>query len=271
MDRDVPLGEKLSLEPLNSGTEGVSRRTAIKYGSIGAGMLVAAPTILTLGATPASASGSVSPQNAGAYNDLSVTSLTVNFAAPMGIMVATVTLQSNTQTITASGWTALDPLSTASATGAQRLTSQTFWRYYSTVQSATDYTFSWPTAAPASVVVNKFPTATTLVAAGTPTLSQTGTSRAASGVTPQSGADGPGSILFCIGYSRASALPTPGNPTQTVSSVLYTYTEAGVARTGNNGSQHHVLYPAPNAASGSITVTSMVNNRPSVVRALAIA
>lgn len=57
LERVPDDGAKLSLEPLNTGGEGVSRRTAIKYGSIGAGLLVATPTILTLGASPASASG----------------------------------------------------------------------------------------------------------------------------------------------------------------------------------------------------------------------
>lgn len=57
MDPESTNDSTVSSEGPSPDGQGFSRRDAIKYGSIGAGLLVATPTILTLGATPASASG----------------------------------------------------------------------------------------------------------------------------------------------------------------------------------------------------------------------
>lgn len=268
----MPDVAKLSLESLNSGTDGVSRRNAIKYGTIGAGMLLAAPTILTLGATPASASGQVSPQTATVSNTAGLQSLTTtSLQDPVGILIATVSVLRNNVTInTPEGWTALDNATTTSGSGAASISSRTFYRYYATVQADQTYTFSWTGAAGASCVINKFPTATTVIGVSSPVLSTSGTTRTCGAVTPASDPSGPASVVVCLGYGRASSSPIPLAPSDSVNSAPLAYTEAGIARVANNGSQHWSLFPASNASTGTISLTGMVDGRASVMRAIAI-
>jgi len=273
MDQESPDGVNVSAESFTAGGQDLSRRNAIKYGSIGAGMLLAAPTILTLGATPASASGQVSPQVATASNSGNVTSLVSSeMQSPVGILVATLTVFQNNVTLNApTGWTALAAGATTGALTTARISSRTFYRYYATKGANTTYTFSWSGGAPASLVINKFPTATTIVENSTPVVSSSGTSRNGGAVTPISNASGSGTILVCVGYARASSSPTPAVPSDTRNTtVSLKYTEAGVARVPNNGSQHFTFFPAANASTGTITLTSMDDGKASVVRVLAI-
>jgi hypothetical protein len=127
------MNENLSSDPadstsklLGSGvlSDGVSRRNAIKYGSIGAGMLVAAPTILTLGASPASASGTVYGEDYEGATGSTGTSknlgLTINADNAAGMYVAVFAIAENlTGTnaatfTTPAGWTKIGAKGTAS-------------------------------------------------------------------------------------------------------------------------------------------------------------
>ena len=263
----------MSAESFTAGGQDLSRRNAIKYGSIGAGMLLAAPTILTLGATPASASGQVSPQVATASNSGNVTSLTSSeMQSPVGILVATLTVFQNNVTLNApSGWTALAAGATTGATTTARISSRTFYRYYATKAVNQTYAFSWTGGAPASLVINKFPTATTITEVSAPVVSSSGTSRTAGAVTPASNGSGPGTVLVCVGYARSGSSPTPLVPSDTVNTTgSLKYTEAGVARVPNNGSQHFTFFPPANASTGTITLTGMDDAKASVMRAVAL-
>lgn len=252
------------------GSEGVDRRRFLTYGGMAAGALAVTPTVLSLGASPAAASGLPSDQNASASNSSVVTSLTTStMFEPVGVLVATVALQSNDQTITApSGWTALTKAGTTGQAGAARLTTQVFWIYYATQQSDQTYTFSWATGAPAAVSITKFENAKSVVSNSGPSLSTTGTSRATGSVTPSVPGDTtpPPSILFCLGYSRVSAVPTPASPSDATNG---TYTEYATARNNNVGAQQWAAYPASLTAV-TPSVTSMTAGRPSVVYSLVI-
>ena len=253
-------------------SQGLDRRRVIKYGSVAAGAAFLTPTLLTLGASPASASGVPSDQSAGQHNSAAVTSLTTSaLQSPVGILVAVVTLVSNDQVITPTedGWTGLTRTSTTSASNLFRNCTQVFHRYYSEAQSNTSYTFSWPTGAAAAVTIMKFERATTVVSTSTPVLSTSGTSRATGAVTPSvpSGATGPPAIVFAMGFSRnGSSVPTPASPTDPTNG---TYIEYAQSRNVNVGAMLWVKYPA---AFSTVTpsVGSMTNTRPSVVTALVV-
>lgn len=243
----------------------------LTYGAVTAGVVLAAPTLISLSASPASASGAPSDQSASASNSANITSLTTStMSEPLGILIATVALQSNDQTITApEGWTALSKSATTSATGAARITAQQFYIYYSEVAADQTYQFSWPTACAGAISIVKFPTASVVVESSAAALSSSGTSRTCNAVTPSvpSGADGPPGILLSLAYSRVTASPTPSAPSDTTNG---TYTEYAVGRNNNVGSQQFVFYPAATSSSGTITVGSMVNGRASVLRAIVV-
>lgn len=253
--------------------QGFNRRDAIKYGSMGAGLILATPTILTLGATPAAASGKVSPQTATLSNTSGLTSITTSaLQKPIGILIATVTVFLNNTTFdTPSGWTALDNASTPSGSTTARISSRTFYRYYATEQADQTYTFTWAGSASAggSCVINKFPMATTVIGASAPVVSTSGTSRTCGAVTPQSDASGAASVVLCLGYARASNAPIPNAPTDTINAPTL-YVESGIARVANNGTQHWNLYPAQDASTGTITLTGMTNGYATVMRSIAI-
>jgi hypothetical protein len=274
MDPESTVEPAVSPESPGLDGPGFGRRDAIKYGSMGAGLILATPTILTLGATPAAASGQVSPQTATVSNTAGLTSLTTTqLQQPIGILLATVTVfLSNITFNTPDGWTALDAATTTSGSGAARISSVTYYRYYATAQADQAYTFTWSpttTAAGASCVINKFPTATTVLGASTPVLSTTGTSRTCTAVTPASNASGSASVVVCLGYARVSSVPIPNAPTDTINAPKL-YVEAGIARVANNGSQHWTLFPATDASTGTITLTGMTDGRASVMRAIAL-
>lgn len=247
------------------------RRNALKYGGMALGAAAVAPTLLTLGASPASASGRPSDQNAGNYNSGNVSSLTTSqLNEPVGVLIATVALQSNDQTITApEGWTALTKVGTTGQTTSSRLCVQQFYIIYPTVQTAKTYQFSWSTAAPSAVSVTMYPTARTVVTYSDPVLSTTGTSRTSAGATVSipSGSSGPACIIMTLGYSRSASAPTPGAPSDSVNG---TYTEVGTARTTTVGSQQWAVFPAKTGDSGTVTIGSMTNGRPSVTRVIVV-
>lgn len=117
----------MSNEIEESEAGGISRRSALKYGSIGAGMLVATPTILTLGATPASASGTVFGEDfegsTGSTGTAKTLSLSINADIAQGIYVAVYAIAENSGAgatngasfTTPAGWTKLGQTGTTSA------------------------------------------------------------------------------------------------------------------------------------------------------------
>jgi hypothetical protein len=133
----------------------MSRRTLIKYGSLAAGAVVATPTILTLGATPASASGTPSSKFAG-VDDTSGSTQSTQTIAAAGLWVVAFAVRANASgshhvaTInTPAGWTqigsqwgSIGTSSTAPALNA-RCTMALFYRYYATNPGSTNQvTFS---------------------------------------------------------------------------------------------------------------------------------
>ena len=220
------------------------RRTAIKYGGIAAGLAVATPTILTLGASPAAASGRVANQFGGSVTSptaLAIETTPSGFAGT-GMVVITLAvagerLAANTTVSSTSSntWT-LVPSSYMTNTS-PGFTMATYYTTLDGEQTSCNFKFAWTGGARAALAGTYFPTATTVssyVSKSAPSASTSITAPAGL-VIPDSASHLP-AILFCGGMLRTSSTA----PTYTIPSGF--------------GLQGNAIY----SAYGTTTVTSGV-------------
>ena len=148
---------------------GMSRRKIIKYGGLAAGVVVATPTILTLGATPASASGTAAFKFSQVDDTISNQSTQTIGAAGLWVVAFAVkgfnASGTNTATInTPTGWTQIGSQWGSISLGASsRLTMALFYRYYDTSPGNTNtvtFSHTGSTAFPRGYAGYNFPRAT---------------------------------------------------------------------------------------------------------------
>jgi len=227
-------------------TEGIDRRKAIKYGSIAAGLAIATPTILTLGASPASASGQVSNQFGGSQtapggtniestpSGLSGTGIVVISVAIAGLRLAADTVVSSTAGVDfpSNTWT----LVTDSYKTATGFTTATYYTTLNGSQHKCNFKFAWTTGTRAALAGTYFPTASTVSSVVNKATPSAGTSITAPAglVVPNQPTNKP-AILFC-----GSMLRTGSNaPTYTCPSGF-----------GFQGNQIYSAYGTTSATSG---------------------
>ena len=195
-------------DPIDSGASHFDRRRALKYGSMAMGAAVAAPTLLTLAASPASASGTVSSQNGGS-SSTAVNSLSVNYTTSnTGYLVITFCWMGPVAvTSTPSGWTLLAS-STMQTTTAPAITTATYSRAItgSSVSIDLAWTGNSPTAPSTGVSGGAGPSPSSVGALGYTRYAWAGTyfSKSTAGII----ATGLGSITSTTTPTSGSAVVT---------------------------------------------------------------
>jgi len=198
------------------------RRKAIKYGGIAAGLVVATPSILTLGATPAAASGRVSTQfgDVSANKDTTAIELTRTSASggySTGLMVITVATAGNrtfdTPTSTTDNTWTLVPNS--NMVGGTLLQMATYYSVMDTTKNATSVHFkvTWTGGARCAAFGSYFPTGSQVTSYTNGTPTSTVNITAPSGLVIPSSPTNEPAILFCIAHNRTGAGPLYTNPT----------------------------------------------------------
>lgn len=204
-DQTVPTDADASENP-----GGINRRSALKYGGIAAGLVVATPSILTLGATPASASGQVANQFGGSITSAAGVAIenTPSGLSGTGIVVVSVVvagerLEANTTVSSNTGntWTLVtDSYRTNASPG---FTMATYYAPLDGEQTSVHFKFAWTGGARAALAGTYFPTATAVNGAVTKAAPSSSTSITAPAglVVPNRPTDNP-AVLFCGGTIR---------------------------------------------------------------------
>ena len=214
---DSDAMEQMGLEATDRPGE-FDRRKAIKYGGIAAGLVVATPSILTLGASPASASGRVSTQFGDVSANVATTSIELVRGAgySTGMIVITVATAGartfNTPTSTTGNtWTLVPGSDMAGSTVLQMATYYSFMDETANA-SGVNFKVTWTTGARCAAFGSYFPTGSQLVSYTNGSPTSTTNITAPSGLTiPDSPTDKP-AILFCIAHNRTGSGPLYSNP-----------------------------------------------------------
>jgi len=241
--------------PEMDGDSGLSRRRLIRGAGMAAAAAWVAPTVISLTASPAMASGRIRQAAAAAENFIDITELEVTIQA-RGVLIATVVLNSNNQVITPpAGWTLQFQHGTAS--GVNRVTVAVFTTYFAIPGGPTPFTFTWGTPCTASTTITGYWGATTIEDVSDSGLVG-GTTMPGPAVTVGDAAGDPSlfrAVVYVAGYSlngaSASAPPSFSNSiTQEIDAV---------------GSRQFRALPYPTAAGTFGPVNgSVVPGRPSV-------
>lgn len=254
-------------------TEGIDRRRAIKYGTIAAGLAIATPTILTLGASPASASGQVSNQFGGSQTSpsalniettpsgLSGTGIVVISVVVAGERLAANTVVSSTGVTGVNGfpsnqWTLVSG-SYKTATG---FTMATYYTTLNGSQTKCNFKFAWTGGTRAALAGTYFPTASTVhsvVNKATPSAATSITAPAGL-VVPNQPTNKP-AILFCGAMLRTgNNAPTYTVPTGFGYQANQIYSAYGTATATSGIGVGHSYYPNDTMweAGQSITATN---------------
>jgi len=233
---------------------GLSRRNLIKYGSLAAGALVATPTILTLGATPASASGQTAAKFAG-VDDTTGTQSTQSITAA-GLWVVGFAVRgannsgtNNVVTIdTPAGWTAIGSqwgsvgTSTNLPAVGARLIMKLFYRYYATSPGSSNtviFSHSGTSALVRAFTGFNFPNATVVNSDFAGTSFSSNNSASAGSVTSLA----PAAKYLYFSVASGTGTPTFTNPD-------------GYSGTSNNVINMGIASAVPTAYAGATGSTS---------------
>lgn len=192
------------------------RRRALKYGGMAVGAAALAPTLLTLGATPAAASGATLQQVGSAISTASTSiSQSMTPSSGSGIVLATVAISGGVSTIS----TGSSTITFSQVTNAQSYdVALSLTTFTATVASATAFTFtaSWSGSHIAAVSLTYFPLATSVGNA------KAGEELPQTSVSVPSGlavASGDTAVLFCAGALQ-TAVNTPAYTRPSGSSII---------------------------------------------------
>lgn len=228
------------------------RRKAIKYGSIAAGLVVATPSILTLGASPASASGRVANQfgYSGTSNAGTSAEATPSGLAGTGLVVVTVALPSekasgntSVSSSTNNTWTLVTGSYKTNTSPA--FTMATYYTVLDGSQTSCNFKFTWSGGSRAAIAGTYFPTGSTvhsIVQKSAPSASTSIT--APSGlVIPSRPTDSP-AVLFCGAMLRTGAnAPTYTIPTGFGNQANVIYSAYGTTGGTSGIGAGHAYYP----------------------------
>lgn len=242
------------------------RRKAIKYGGIAAGLVVATPSMLTLGASPASASGRVANQFG--YSGTSGTGTSAQatasgLVAGKGMVVVTVALAGErlaaSTTVTSSTgntWTLVTGSYKTNTSPA--FTMATYYTLLTGTQDTCNFTFSWTGGARAAIAGTYFPTGSTVHSIVQKSAPSAGTSiTAPAGLQVPDRPTDSAAVLFCGAMLRTSgSAPSYTIPTNfgfQANQIYSAYATAGGASGIGTG---HSYFPTDTAWEEGTKITA---------------